>query len=101
MLIFTNWRKFCSKTNRNISVCKIRSTLWQEGGTGNRIFGDEVAESASRTTSQQHKKGNKNSKRKKANERRRIRQRNGAESSEEDSESKRCEPLAAMQTLSI
>ena len=88
-------------SSSNKSQTQIKSSLWQEGGTGNRIFGDEIAESAVNKSNKSLKGGNKNSKRKKANERAKMRRQNRNESSDEDNESKRCEPLAAMQTLSI
>ena len=68
----------------NKSETQIKSSLWQEGGTGNRIFGDEISESAVTKSNQSLKGGNKHSKRKKANERAKMRRQNRNESSDED-----------------
>ena len=81
---------------------KARSTLWQEGGTGSRIFGNDIADSAVGTnTSQYTNKTNKNTGKRKGNDHKKRTQRNARQSNEDECELERYQPIAAMQALSI
>ena len=81
---------------------KARSTLWQDGGTGNRIFGSDVADIAVSKDSTQHLNVHKKqARRNKEHARKKGGRKRAPDNSNEDSEFERSQPLAAMQTLSI
>lgn len=82
---------------------KAKSTLWQDGGTGNRIFGNEVADSAvsKKSTQQLPNMSEKQPGRRKDHERKKGKRRGGNESNDEEQDLERYQPIAAMQTLSI
>ena len=83
-----------------IAAQRTRSSLWQEGGTGSRIFGDEVAGSAVSSRSSQYSTSASSSRggRKKNNQRHKGRRRNAFDENDDKEDD---QPLAAMQALSI
>ena len=86
-----------------ISALKVKSTLWQEGGTGNRIFGDEVADSATSNSSkpQPYNDSEKSAERCKNYRHKKGKRGRKLEKNGEEHDFERSQPLAAMQTLSI
>ena len=83
-----------------IAAQRTRSTLWQEGCTGSRIFGDEVAGSAVSSRSSKYSTSASSSRgvRKKNNQRHKGRQRHAFDENDDKEDD---QPLAAMQALSI
>lgn len=83
-----------------IAAQRTRSTLWQEGGTGSRIFGDEVAGSAvsSRSSQSSTSASTSHGGRKRNNQRHKGRRRNDFDDNDDKEDD---QPLAAMQALSI
>ena len=85
---------------RFIAAQRTRSTRWQEGGAGSRIFGDEVAGSAVSSRSSKYSTSASSSRgvRKKNNQRHKGRQ---IHAFDENDDKEDDQPLAAMQALSI
>ena len=83
-----------------IAAQRTRSSLWQEGGTGSRIFGDDVAGSAVSSRSSQYSTSASSSRegRKKNNQIHKGRRRNAFDDNDDKEDD---QPLAAMQALSI